>query len=376
MTTMETRKLEYFRQVVTPFISKAAKVELVPWLACAGPSTWIALGYPALPVFAFEIDSRKVSAGKLVDDKNLLHDIATALGGRFRVYWKNSVGLALIVDERPAPQVNLVEALANAGAALIVGPRGTGKTTLLQHVISKAGCRVIVCDPKIQPLDGAKWPREAEVVGNGDFAAIAAKLAEVRARMERGGYGDRVLVVIDEYWISVKSPQGKEIVTDAWRMITLGREPQIDVILGSHSERVKGMAIDGEGDLKEALDVIRLTPGFGATITFAGKPVEHPAVHPGPFGTVQLARIFLTDDEVKLVQWAVYRNGGSFSLGKMEGVCVHTGFTPTSIRKLAEEWEAKGWLTPDSRDAKGVRIGRRVTPELLRLAGIKSPSLS
>ena len=375
--SLELQKLEYIRRVATPFISKVGKIDPVPWIGQAGPTASAAFGNGhTIPVFVFKLDTRKVSAGKLMNDRNLIHDIKTALGGRFQVYWKNSVGLCLVVDERPPKQVDLVETLAQGGCSLVVGPRGTGKTSLLQHVISKARCRVIVCDPKLQVA--GKWPG-AEVVGpGGNYEAIADKLSEIRQRMEHGGYGERLLVIVDEYWISIKDKAvGESIATDAFRIITLGREPQIDIILGTHSERVRGMGIDGEGDLRDAFDVVRLHSGFTATITFSGNDdTEHPAIHPGPFSSTLPARIFLTDDEIKLVQWAVYRNGGSFSLGKMNECVKYTSLKAWDIRRLAEEWEAKGWLTAgDTRDAEGRLVGRRVTPELMRLAGIKSPSV-
>ena len=362
MMTMETRKLEYIRRITSPFVAKVARVELVPWLACAGPSTWAAYGKPALPVFVLELDTRQVSAGKLMKDKNLLHDIATALGGRFQVYWMNSIGLALVIDERPPKQIDLVEALDKSECAMVVGPRGTGKTTLLQHIIQKRGGNIVIFDPKLQTP--GKWP-DAEIVGaGGDYAAIAERLAEIVRAMENGGYGERVLVVVDELWLTLKSLP--VIAPDVWKIVTLGREPMVDIIVGTHSEMVKGLGIEGQGDLRDSFDVVRLKPGFQATFAMAGQE-EKEAVHPGPFEATQLARITLTDDEIKLVQWAVYRNGGSFSLGKMEPVCRHTNFTPFGIRRLAEEWEARGWLTEDSRLPNGQRLGRRVTPKLMQL---------
>jgi hypothetical protein len=368
--TLELKKLTYIRQIATPFILKATRVDPVPWIAAAGPSTWTAFGQPAIPVFVLELDTRLVSAGKLVKDKTLLHDISTALGGRFQVSWVNSIGLALVVDERPPRQLDLVKALAGSECAMIVGPRGTGKTTLLQHIISQRGDLVMVFDPKVQTPN--KWLDSLVIGAQGNYEAMAKELQEIVYRMEHGGYDERVLVVIDELWLILKSMPA--LAGDIWKIVTLGREPRVDIIVGTHSEMVRGLGIEGEGDLRDSFDVVRLRAGFEATFTPAGGE-EQPATHPGKFERPhRLPTLnYLRDEEIALVEWAVYRNSGSFSLGKMKEASAVVGLLPYEIRKLAEAWEQKKWLTPAYRDKSGQIVGRRVTPELMALAKINIP---
>ncbi len=98
----EMHKLIQFRTISDKFIEKALG-QTVPWIACAGPSTWEGVyGKSPDSVYVWEVDTREVSAGKLMTHRHLLHDISTALGG-VKVHWKNHVGLGLVFDERPDP---------------------------------------------------------------------------------------------------------------------------------------------------------------------------------------------------------------------------------------------------------------------------------
>lgn len=100
----EMKKLTEYRQISDQMIRQALRRDHVPWRGCAGPSTWQQVyNKPPYPVYTLEIDTRQISAGKLMNHPHLLHDISTALGGT-RVRWKNHIGLGLVFDERPAPQ--------------------------------------------------------------------------------------------------------------------------------------------------------------------------------------------------------------------------------------------------------------------------------
>jgi hypothetical protein len=97
----EIRKLRSYQQVSGKFIGDIIRQDNIPWLSrAAGPSTWRAYGKPALPVYVLELDTTQVSASRLVNNRGLLHDIQTALGGKVNVEWKNHVGLGLIFDGR------------------------------------------------------------------------------------------------------------------------------------------------------------------------------------------------------------------------------------------------------------------------------------
>jgi len=110
MNTFELSQVERIRLTAEPFLIKATKIDPVPWLYAATPSTWEQYGKGRLPVYVLELDTTKLSAGKIVSDRHLLHDISTAMGGA-RVRWKNHVGLGLVYDERPVERIDLTGAL-------------------------------------------------------------------------------------------------------------------------------------------------------------------------------------------------------------------------------------------------------------------------
>ena len=73
----------------------------------------------------------------------------------------------------PEQAIDLLTALDNAQRTLIVGPSNAGKTTLLQHIISRRRGQVIVIDPHASPN---KWPCQTVGIGR-DYQAIGEKLA-------------------------------------------------------------------------------------------------------------------------------------------------------------------------------------------------------
>ncbi len=74
----------------------------------------------------------------------------------------------------------------------------------------------------------------------------------------------------------------------------------------------------------------------------------------------------LSEREVALVRYAVEQLHGAFVVGRLTSARLD-GWSEWGIRRLAEQWEIKGWLT--SPQYKGG--ARHVTPELASLAGVE-----
>lgn len=192
--------------------------------------------------------------------------------------------------------VDLLQVLNTAQCALIVGQRDSGKTTLLQHTISRRleHSHVLVLDPHNHP---ARWPAGCKVVGTQrDFQAIGEALKALEALMNKRyreigkglvkeGDHERVTVVIDE-WRAIVLNLGKEAGDIIKTLLAESRKTNIDIFVGTHSERVKALGIEGEGDLKEGFVLVRLTVNKvtkerRATVDFGEG--EIPAILPGPY---------------------------------------------------------------------------------------------
>ncbi|MCP4409467.1 MAG: hypothetical protein GY807_17295, partial [Gammaproteobacteria bacterium] len=166
-------------------------------------------------------------------------------------------------------QVDLLAALNTAQCALIVGQRDSGKTTILQHVISRrlSNSYVIVLDPHSHPT---RWPQGCLVIGterdfpkieralNGLMALMNKRYREIGRGIVREGDHQRMTVIIDE-WRAIVYNLGKSASDIIKTLLAESRKTNIDVFVGTHSERVKALGIEGEGDLKEGFVIVRLT---------------------------------------------------------------------------------------------------------------------
>ena len=204
----------------------------------------------------------------------------------------------------PQGAVEVMAALDTAQCALIVGQRDSGKTTLLQHVISRRLGRshVLVLDPHSHP---SRWPAGSQVVGTErDFGKIEAALHGLLALMNKRyrdigkglvgeGEHEPVTVIIDE-WRAIVLELGKPAADIIKTLLAESRKTNIDVFVGTHSERVKALGIEGEGDLKEGFVIVRLTINKltgerKATIDYGDG--ELPATLPGPYGSADRPQI-------------------------------------------------------------------------------------
>ncbi len=161
-----------------------------------------------------------------------------------------------------AAQQPLLPALAQSPCLLVVGSRGSGKTSLLQHLVAQR--RGIVLDPHATP---GKWG-DVRVIGAGgkyqDIDLVLTWLVQsMRGRIQQLGDGTVaegehpiMPITIDE-WRAIKRnvPGAEERIAD---LLTEARKVNMDIILSSPTERVKGLGFEGEGDLKEGFDIVRL----------------------------------------------------------------------------------------------------------------------
>jgi hypothetical protein len=194
----------------------------------------------------------------------------------------------------PAPtQVDLLTALDNVQRCLIVGASDSGKTTLLQWLVSRRlqTSKVIVIDPHAYPQ---KWPG-CVVVGTGrNYPEIAraldALVSLMTKRYEEIGKGmvaeqahSRITILIDEWRAIVYNVKDASDAIKA--LLTESRKAAFSVFVATHSDRAKPLGLEGEYDLKDGFAVVRLSIANGqrqATLDMGNGevPVALPGVYP------------------------------------------------------------------------------------------------
>ncbi len=167
--------------------------------------------------------------------------------------------------------VDLLTTLDSVQRCLIVGASDSGKTTLLQWLVSRRlqTSKVIVIDPHAYPQ---KWPG-CVVVGTGrNYPEIAKALdALVRLmtkRYEEIGKGmvaeqahSRITILIDEWRAIVYNIKDASEAIKA--LLTESRKAAFSVFVATHSERAKPLGLEGEYDLKDGFAVVRLSIANG-----------------------------------------------------------------------------------------------------------------
>lgn len=304
--------------------------------------------------YAVDLDSLDVPLVRL-HKQGVLDRISANLGGR-KVFFANTQGFAFIIkNERVSAlePVDLLEACQEPDEdgqlfdLWIYGPKGSGKSSLLQFIARadiEDGRRVIIADPK--PSHENDWSG-ARVYGNGyKFDEIEATIAEAEAALNRyaqTGQQARLTLILDEWWnIKRHLP---EIVDRVFGLVTIARTADIRVIVGTHSDRVKGAGVEGQGDLMLNFNIkvtlTRTRTARLAEIDFGTGP--QPARHPGPFIIRRPAIIdatpgeVLTEVERRLILFACRHNSGSFAV---------TALHEEIKRRVPEaEWSAGGPLT-------------------------------
>ena len=187
-----------------------------------------------------------------------------------------------------APKKPLMQYLDEAQRCLIVGGSGSGKTTVLQHLVEmKQNSSIYIIDPHAYPQ---KW--NGNIVGLGrNYAAIAETLLSLVELMNSRyveisqGRLDHppVTIIIDE-WRSITHnlPDAAEAIRT---LLTESRKANFSIYVASHSDRAKPLGLQGEYDLKEGFTVVRLSFKDNqhiAMVESLGKE-QVPAALPGSF---------------------------------------------------------------------------------------------
>lgn len=358
----------------------------------------------------------------------LLHHLSTVLGGR-PVLLSNSSGLRYAVllsrppqlprqAEFPGLQQGWVlfgvsatgETVAlpwrDLGHLLVAGLTGSGKSSFLRLLAYQAiaeGARLILGD-----LDGTTFPMLAEHPSllvpiartPEEFReAVHRALGEMddRARLYAGVPGfpenldeynriadkplPRLLVILDEFNSAVMALGGprREFAGSVARLSWQGRKFGIHLVFAAQdfSKEVVGRVRD---QVTAAIcfrirsaEVARAIGCAGAERIPADRPGRAVTDRWGPMQAFYLPKkalagaptAALTEQERAILLWALEENDGYLGLADLQ----RFGLGHREARRLAEEWEARGWLAKDP--AAGNR--RRITAALAALA--KAPNL-
>ena len=189
----------------------------------------------------------------------------------------------------------LLPALDGCENILVVGAKGTGKTSLLQHLEAQRthNSQIIVLDSHAQP---AQW--QGHVVGLGrayqnikrTMIALNHRLNKRYQEWAKGKTNFQPIhTFIDEFTLLPKVLKGIGYDIQAYSVpaLTEGRKVNIHCIWGIHSDRVKAMGLEGAGDLKECFDAVvylkQVKGEYYALVDFGEGKEEVKYLHPGPF---------------------------------------------------------------------------------------------
>jgi hypothetical protein len=320
------------------------------------------------------LDVSKIDSSKLGRNKDVLHNIETALAGRVKAKFVNTVGLALVFH--PCGQIDLVGEMTN-NCVFLIGKPGSGKTNLLHHVAGRFPGMVFVLDAKKR--NPAKWPGCSVTGPGGDYEAIDSRIEWLQRQMHKRDLSNEPwLIIVDDL------PQLHRNITDAAkRLMSLydtGREANMIVILASQADAVGAIGLESFSRYRD--DFVRVEIDLVgnnrvATINLGNgpQPVDLPGLFPGLDGgqTIE-TKLLLTNDERKLVEYACHRLDNSFAINKLVRVVprLSPGWSGYKIQELAKRWEGEGLLTSsDARNDKGHLVGRQVTKLLARAAGCR-----
>lgn len=194
----------------------------------------------------------------------------------------------------PAPPEppDLLTILDEMQRVLIVGPSNTGKTTLLHHITSRRrDSSVVVIDPHASPT---KWPG-CQVIGQGrDFMAIELALhrlldlmTERYLEISSGAVVEaghpKITIIIDEWWAIRQEVRGAGKIIA--KLLVEGRKASFSIFVGTHSEQVKALGLEGEGDLRDGFTIVKLykiRSRWGAVLVYGGDEKVDVDL-PGPF---------------------------------------------------------------------------------------------
>jgi len=189
-----------------------------------------------------------------------------------------------------------------------------------------------------------------------DFAGTG--VMETLTMVGRKGRAFGVSIVVGTQYPTsrVISPQLKANLTRRIAFRTSTRT-ESQVILdrnGAEALGRPGLALTYIGQRWREVQVLRTGDDALAELVTEAESPEEPA---------------LTEVETALVRYAVEELDGAFTVGKLYDA-MSERISHRQVNNLAKSWQRRGWLTPPQRDANGHPIGRQVTQELEKLAGI------
>lgn len=259
----------------------------------------------------------------------------------------------------PAPESvpDLLPILDKAQRVLIKAASNGGKTTLLQHIADRRQGSVIVLDSQSYP---DKWPAKCKVIGTGsNHAAISVALdnlitlmvtryREIGEGLVREGEHPKLTIIIDE-WMAIVSEcaNASDVIR---RLLTESRKAAFSVFIGSHSERVKALGLDGRGDLRDGFLIVRVEETQGQFIaTYDYGRGERPCNLPGEYQKAQPEQVF----EIEAIAEPVASDEESQVLDLIDRGKSH--------RAIGQEvWQQRGTFYNDKIDAIAKKFGREV----------------
>ena len=197
----------------------------------------------------------------------------------------------------PAPVTELMPMLDTAQRVLIKAASDGGKTTLLQHIADRRvkNQTVLIIDSQSYP---DKWPKGCTVVGAGSnhqaittaldnlITLMVQRYKEIGQGLVREGAHPKLTIIIDE-WMAIVSqcPNASDVIR---RLLTESRKAAFSVFIGSHSERVKALGLDGQGDLRDGFLIVRIEIENGQRVaTYDQGRGQVECILPGQFVQVQ-----------------------------------------------------------------------------------------
>lgn len=195
----------------------------------------------------------------------------------------------------PANDQPLLPVLRDCPNVLVVGGKGSGKTSLLQYLEARrigAG-QCIILDSHALP---SQW--QGHVIGRGrDYGHIKNAMLGLNDRLDRrhakraNGKNGFIPIntIIDEFTLLPSSLKaiGFNIQKYSIPALTEGRKVDINCLWGIHSDRVEAMGLKGAGDLVECFDaIVRLKHVRGeyyALVDFGAGPENIHYIPPGTY---------------------------------------------------------------------------------------------
>lgn len=178
--------------------------------------------------------------------------------------------------------------IAQAENIAIIGPKGSGKTTMLLTLMALRSGEHISLDPHDWP---GKWP--CQTVGRGrKYETISIAMRRLDAAMstrfeemigdgegQNGAFPPRTVVSDEYYSIAQKVPEAGDLLL---ARITEGRKVREYALIAAHNDTVAALGIKGNADMKTCFDWFIYT-GALAIQRYRGKAKDYVRQQDHPF---------------------------------------------------------------------------------------------